>query len=68
MRKEELAQELIPRLEQELGSNLARKQNMAAKLPLSALVQTPATANTAIVLTELRPLDAMLEIEGKLVR
>lgn len=66
--KEELAEELIPRLEQELGSNLARKQNVAAKLPLSALVATPTTANAAIILTELRPLDALLEIEGKLIR
>lgn len=66
--KEELARELTPRLESELGTSLAQKQNVPARLPLSLLVQTPATQNAAIVLTELRPLETSLEIEGKLVR
>lgn len=66
--KEQLARELIPRLESELGTALARKQNVPARLPLSALLPTATNENAAIVLTELRPLDATLEIEGKLVR
>lgn len=66
--KQELARELIPRLETELGSTLARKQNIPARLPLSALVQTPATQSVAIVLSELRTQPTSLEIEGRLVR
>lgn len=66
--KEELEAELIPRLEKELGSELARKQKAPARLPLAALVQTPSAANAFIELTELRPLDALLELEGRLVR
>jgi hypothetical protein len=66
--KEKLARELIPRLEKELGSEMAQKQHLPARLPLDALLQNPATANAYVELTDLRPLDAMLELEGRLVR
>lgn len=66
--KDDLARELIPRLETELGSSLAQKQNVPAILPLSVLVDSPATESAAIVLTELRAHPKSLEIEGKLVR
>lgn len=66
--KDALAAELIPRLERELGPELAQKQKVPARLPLSALVQTPAAANGYLEVTEVRPLDSLLEIEGRLVR
>jgi hypothetical protein len=66
--KAELAAELIPQLEKKLGSELAQKQKVPARLPLAALVQTPTTADAFIEVTELRPLDALLELEGRLVR
>ncbi len=66
--KDQLAAELIPRLERELGTELAQKQKVPARLPLSMLVQTPAAANGYLEVTEVRPLDASLEVEGRLVR
>jgi hypothetical protein len=67
--KQELAAELIPRLERELGSQLAQQKKVPARLPLSVLTPTSgAAANAAIEVTELRPLDALLELEGRLLR
>lgn len=65
--KETLAAELVPRLEKELGSELAQKQKVPARLQLSQIV--PNSSSTAsLELTELRPLDAYLELEGRIVR
>lgn len=66
--KDELAAELIPRLEKELGSELAQKQKLPARLPLSTLVQTPAAEGAFLEMTELRTLDDSLEVEARLVR
>jgi hypothetical protein len=66
--KQDQAAELIPRLEKELGSELAQKQKVPARLPLSAVVPSPATANASIEVMEIRPLDALLEMEGRLLR
>jgi hypothetical protein len=66
--KTELAAELIPRLERELGSDLAQKQKVPARLPLGSFLQTPTAANSYLEITDLKPLDALLELEGRLVR
>jgi hypothetical protein len=66
--KEQLASELIPRLEKELGSELAQKQKLPARLPLATLIAAPTAANAFIEVTDLRALDALLELEGRLVR
>lgn len=66
--KEELAAELIPRLEKELGSEMAQKQRIPTRMPLSSVVPSAAAADSYIEVTELRALDALLEMEGRLVR
>jgi hypothetical protein len=63
--KKELEAELIPRLEKELGSALASKHKLPARLPLSGLMAN-AASEASIEITELRPLDAFLELEGRL--
>lgn len=65
--KEELAAKLIPRLEKELGTEMAQKQKMPSRLPLSGLLPS-AASTTYLEITELHPLDAYLELEGRLVR
>lgn len=64
--KKELAAELIPRLEKELGSEMAQKQRVPSRLPLAGLLPSATTA--VLEVTELRPLDAYLEMEGRLLR
>ena len=66
--KTELAADLTPRLEQELGSTLARKQQIPARLPLSNVLKGGAGDGLALDIVDLRPLDASLEFEGRLLK
>lgn len=64
--KEQLAAELIPRLEKELGTEMAQKQKIPSRLDLAGLL--PSSTNAVLEVTELRALDAYLEMEGRLLR
>ncbi len=66
--KTELAAELTPRLEHEIGSNLAKKQQIPARLPLSNILKGDAGEGLALDIVDLRPLDASLEFEGRLLK
>lgn len=59
--KKELAREFQPKIESELGDKLAQKQHISNRLPLNKIWPT---MGGNLVLTELKPLDRSLILEG----
>lgn len=61
--KKDLAREFKPKIEGELGDKLARKQHVSNRMPLNKIWPT---IGGSLVLTELKPLDRSLILEGRL--